>query len=581
MPTSQPTSPKVSTTVSSVSPVSGSRFSLAPYTSCLVGGALLGLAFPTYPFIHLEVLAWIAFVPILFSLKNETRFGGFYRKAYFSMMCFTLVSVWWVALSTPTGGGLMYFAQTFFNTVPLILFFVIRKYIGWRLALWSLPFVWTAWEWRYLDADISFGWITLGNSQSNLTWLIQHIDLFGVWIVSFWIMLFNVLILFAWEKHIDFPFRLKSLAPTEKIKFKNFLKQSSVIAVSMLAFPLFYSAYTFSSATESGTKIPVTIVQPNIDPFSKWANSNRDAVLRRHIEPTDTAAMTTKTELFVWPETAIPYFILMNRALAPYQTLQAAVQRWQTPLLTGLSDATFYSDSTERQVGAKFDKSSGEYYDTFNSSMLMQPATQTAVDSAPVTLKVYHKTELVPFAERVPYMEYLPFLAKWTFDVGGVSSWGRGNTVENFQFITRGNDTVKVCGMICYESIYPDLAAKFVQRGATMLTVITNDGWFSKSYGPYQHAAFAKLRCIETRRAMARCANTGISLFIDKFGRGYGEVPWWEAHVITEPVELNTHLTFYVTHVDYFPALCGVVTLLVLGLTFFQAVRRKGNDLKS
>jgi apolipoprotein N-acyltransferase len=112
-----------------------------------------------------------------------------------------------------------------------------------------------------------------------------------------------------------------------------------------------------------------------------------------------------------------------------------------------------------------------------------------------------------------------------------------------------------------------------------MLTVITNDGWFSKSYGPYQHAAFAKLRCIESRRSMARSANTGISLFIDRYGRPYGEIEWWKIAYTVETLELYDDESFYVQHTDWFPKGCLLVSLLAFVATMFRAVRRKSEIL--
>ena len=117
--------------------------------------------------------------------------------------------------------------------------------------------------------------------------------------------------------------------------------------------------------------------------------------------------------------------------------------------------------------------------------------------------------------------------------------------------------------------------AEFVKNGADFLTIITNDGWFSKSYGPYQHAAFARLRCIETRRWMARSANTGISFFIDKFGRTYGEIPWWTPLTTTENIGLSKELTFYVRHIDWFPKLCLAITIVIIIGTISLHIKRR------
>jgi len=527
---------------------------LSTFRASLIGGALLGLSFVMYPFFHAPFLAWIGFVPILLHLNTQEKFGAYFHATYLSLLCFTLVSVWWVSLSTFLGGFLMYFAQTFFMTIPFVLFYLVRKGLGWHRALWLFPFLWTAWEWIYLDLEISFGWITLGNSHANLWWLIQYVDLFGVWAVSFWIVMLNVLV-------------VKLIESLGKQEIPKLLYASLAV---MFALPLLYSAVVFllPKPEPIGT-IKVAVIQPNIDPFAKWENSNRRAVLEKHIIVSDSAARGG-VDLVIWPETAIPYFILYQRGSEAWERLQSSVARWQAPLLTGFSDAVYYADSTQRQFGAKYDRHAGQYYDTFNSAMMLDSNGNA---------QVYHKMKLVPFAERVPYMEYLPFFSSATFAVAGISSWGVGKDTLNFSFITKSNKCVKVTPLICYESIYPAFTAEFVRRGATMLTVITNDGWFSKSYGPYQHAAFAKLRCIESRRSMARSANTGISLFIDRYGRPYGEIEWWKIAYTVETLELYDDESFYVQHTDWFPKGCLLVSLLAFVATMFRAVRRKSEIL--
>lgn len=528
----------------------------------LLSGILLGVSFPTYPFIRLEPLAWIALVPLLLSIKNEPSIRGFYKQVYVAMLAFVMVAVWWISLSTVLGGVLTYFAQSFFLTIPFVLFYFINNRVGWKPALFSFPFIWTAWEWIYLDMDISFGWLTLGNSQANLYWLVQYVDLFGTWAISFWIILFNVFVVLlveCWQ--------------TEK-EHGAAAKQAAMVAVLMLAPPLAYSAYVFAQPEPVQKQIKVSIIQPNIDPFAKWETMTRQEILDKNIVMSDTAVQKNKPDMILWPETAIPYFILLPDASPYWSWLLTKVNAWKTPLLTGFSDATIYADSTERQAGAKYDALMGKYYDTFNSSMMVRPA-----DPNP---DVYHKMELVPFAERVPYMEYIPLLSKATVKLAGISSWGRGKVLKNMGFRSQAGDSVQVCGLICYESIYPGFTAKFVQKGANFLTVITNDGWFSKSYGPYQHAAFARLRCIETRRAMARCANTGITFFIDRYGRTYGEVPWWEARTTTAPVAIAADKSFYVSYIDLFPKVCtGVAGLLLLSAALLPLVGKSGQAWKA
>ncbi|MCS7012379.1 MAG: apolipoprotein N-acyltransferase [Chloroherpetonaceae bacterium] len=522
----------------------------------VLSGAMLGFAFPTYPFIHLEPLAWIGFVPLLLQLKKSDSFRAFYRTAYLGMFVFVLCSVWWVALSTAVGGALMYVAQSFFLTVPLVVFYFIWKRTSWHIALIALPFIWTAWEWIYLDMEISFGWMTLGNSQSYLFWLIQYADLFGVWAISFWIILFNVCMLVWYERYQQHRMRWKWLA------------ESGMVALLLLLPPLAYSLWVLNAPLPTTDKTAkVAIIQPNIDPFVKWERHQEAFVMQKHYDLTDRALRKEAVDMILYPETTIPFYILEPYNQFHRETLWAKVQEWQTPLLTGFPDVVRYSDSTQRQATARFDRYTGKYYDSFNSSMLI-----TLDSDMP---QIYHKMKLVPFAERVPYLDYLPLLSTITIGVAGISSWGKGNEIKLLQFKTKSGDSLKVCGLICYESIYPGFVAEFVRKGADFLTIITNDGWFGKSYGPYQHAAFARLRCIETRRAMARCANTGVSLFIDRYGRGYGEIPWWKEAFTIAALEIGTGETFYVRHIDAFAKFCVLISgLCIAAALLYQLVEQ-------
>ena len=151
------------------------------YASSVLTGVLLGVSFPSYPFIRLELLAWFALVPLLVSLRNVERAGELFRRVYIAMLLFCLISLWWVTLATFPGGALTILAQAFFLTIPLFGFYAIKKMAGFHFALFSLPFLWVAWEWAYMQQDLSLGWLTFGNSQANLNLMIQYADLTGVW----------------------------------------------------------------------------------------------------------------------------------------------------------------------------------------------------------------------------------------------------------------------------------------------------------------------------------------------------------------------------------------------------------------
>ena len=520
------------------------------YASSVLTGVLLGVSFPTYPFIRLELLAWLALVPLLLSLRNVERAGELFRRVYISMLLFCLISLWWVTLATLPGGLLTILAQAFFLTVPLLFFYAIKKMAGFHFALFSLPFLWVAWEWAYMQQDLSLGWLTLGNCQANLNLMIQYADLTGVWGISFWLVWFNVLMVLA-------------LTGSRKDAFRSV----AIMALMILA-PLLYASSVMpreSSSAAENRQLRVTLVQPDIDPHQKWLHNNSADIMERYYTMTGRAVRENRPDLVMWPETAIPFYILDHAYADDLQTLRSSLRGWNASLLTGFSDIVYYSAAAHPDP-ENTDQSMKRYFDTFNASMLLEPGNGTP--------QIYRKMRLVPFAERVPYVDYFPWLGHLTFSLVGLNGWGKGSDTTIMQLNSTGNGKVKIANIICYESIFPGLVTEFVRKGAEVLTLVTNDGWYATSYGPYQHLAIGTLRCIENRRAMARCANTGLTVVINKYGRIIAEIPWWQEQTLTAEVPLESRLTFYTSNPDLLPKAAAAITGVLFLIAFLKKSRK-------
>jgi apolipoprotein N-acyltransferase len=519
-----------------------------------LSGLLLGISFPTCPSLHLEPLAWIALVPLLLSLESEERFGTFFRKVWVTMFLFSLISLWWVCLATFVGGVLTVFVQSFFSTVPLVAFYHIRKRTGFRFALLALPFIWTGWEWAYMQQDFSLGWLTLGNSQSNFLWMVQYADIFGVWGISLWVMAFNVCVVLLVRGRESVPARAGIVT----------------LMIVMVVSPLLYARQVFLGAgAESGSpSVRVTLVQPNIDPHEKWAGMSAEETIYR-LYSLSRQAMDDKRrpELIIWPETAIPFYIRDPENRFYMNSVRHMVARWNAPLLTGFPDEepVVAASAGGSVAAASVDASAPQARAAYNASMLLLPDSGRE--------QIYRKMRLVPFGERVPYSEYFPWLEKMSFSLSGISSWAKGREATVMTFRSSRGEQVRMANIICYESIFPGLVTQFVRGGAQFLTLVTNDGWYGTSYGPWQHAAIGKLRCIENRRAMARCANTGVTLFYDTCGRTRAETPWWQESTLAADVPLENRMTFYTAHPDLVPLAClGISGALVI----VAAVRKRG-----
>ncbi|UOQ75346.1 apolipoprotein N-acyltransferase [Hymenobacter sp. 5516J-16] len=174
----------------------------------------------------------------------------------------------------------------------------------------------------------------------------------------------------------------------------------------------------------------------------------------------------------------------------------------------------------------------------------------------------------------MPGVEGVPsWLSAFVIDLGGTAG-GLGSQPERTVYRT-ATPGLSVAPVICYESVYGDFVGDYVRQGASLIGIITNDGWWSDSPGHNQHLQYATLRAIETRRDIARSANTGISAFINQKGEITQQTGWWEQAVSRATVHLNTEQTFYVRHGELIGTTCQVLAVLLLLLTVVQAVRSR------
>ena len=177
-------------------------------------------------------------------------------------------------------------------------------------------------------------------------------------------------------------------------------------------------------------------------------------------------------------------------------------------------------------------------------------------------VQFYHKSRLVPGAESLPFGNALAFL-KPVFEHLGGATGAYGNQPDAGVFYSQSG--IGADPVICFESIWGEYVARSVRKGAQFIAVITNDGWWENTSGKDQHLDYAKLRAIETRRWVARSANTGISAFINQRGDVVQQTKWWTKTAIKQDINLNSELTFYVQHGDYLPRAASVIAILLIG----------------
>ena len=518
---------------------------------------LLGLSFPPLP---LGILACTGFVPFFLLVENIQSYGRFFRYSYFTFFLFSLITLYWVGGFTHhkdpylmlAGGGVLLW-QPFFFTLPASLYYFVRKRVSGKYAVLSFPFLWITFEWLYALGEFSFPWLTIGNTQTYQLEKIQYADITGVYGISLWVLALNVLIYLL----------LKTILNVESKK-----KRNTLLAVAVIIFvaPNFYAltvdAKNYSDSNSNSFN--VGIVQPNVDPWEKWEGANtfsgRWDQVQWYLDVIG-KEINDSTDVVVLPESAI--LLNLPSFFQQFSELKRTIDSLNIALITGYAKVKYY-EKENAPVTSSVIKGTNIRYDSFNSILLVEPG-RTEVQS-------YSKMRLVPFAERIPYAEQVPFLIEPMRWGVGISNWGKGS--DSTIFYSRKLNA-KFLAMVCYESIFPEFVASFVNKGAEFLVFITNDSWWGNTSGARQHQQYAVLRAIENRRWVVRCANGGISSFIDPMGRTYDKTDMYIQTYIQHKITPLTEKKFYSQHGDWLARICASITLIIFLFSISYPLFRK------
>lgn len=495
----------------------------------ILSGVTLTAAFPPGP---LSLLAWVALVPLLFSIRNASAKSAF-RLGCLAGLVHYLTLIYWIVVVLGHYGNLNIF-------LSLLALFLLSGYLSLyigafslltisvrqsRLKLLLLPTFWVALEYLRSYLLTGFPWCLLGYTQHKALPVIQIADVFGVYGVSFFIVLVNTFLFNAlsqWKHSRLWP------------KWETIL--TLVIAGSLLTYG--YVTLSRDTTGEVGSpRLRAAIVQANIDQSLKWDPSYQDKTLNTYEKLTRLASATFHPELIIWPETAVPFFFQDHHR---FSRRVLALSRETGEALV------FGAPAYERQKGMT------RYY---NRAYLLNPRGGPGADTAPVSVSRYDKVHLVPFGEYVPLKGLFPFLDKL---VQAAGDFAPGKDPEPLSMNGRSLGV-----LICFEAIFPQLARDLVNKGAAVLINLTNDAWFGKSSAPYQHLSMAVFRCVETRRPMIRAANTGFSAFISPSGKIMSRSDLFSEAVLYGAVATNNKdLTFYTRYGDLFALVLTALSIL-------------------
>lgn len=477
---------------------------------------------------------FVGFIPLL--MLQEERPKRFWLYVMSAFLLWWAITTWWVAIAAVIGIVAAFSIGTALTTSAFMLYdYVLRKSTK-PLAYTVFVTAWIGYEYLFTIGDVSFPWLNLGQGFANSVKLVQWYEYSGIFGGTLWVLVVNLLIFNA----------LKQCRSVKK-----WIAPALAVVV-----PIIWSLAIYYKYQEPAQTATVTIVQPNFNPYNEKFNTDPaelDRIMGNLImeAPEDVDAI-------ILPETAIDRVpegdnINSHPSIMNFRNI-IRMKYPNAAVITGASSQRIYLSPEEASATARTSKS-GIMYDYFNSAMYIDSTED---------VQIHHKSILVVGAEKMPFYKVTKMFDFLTVDLGGITGQLGVDTVRTVFTSANGLTTGTA---ICYESLYGAYFGEFVKNGAQLMFVITNDGWWGNTTGYRNHFSYSRLRAIETRRSIARSANTGISGFINQRGDVIQKLGWDVRGTITDKVHLNDKITFYVVYGDVIARLSGYI--LALSILYF------------
>lgn len=424
--------------------------------------------------------------------------------------------------------------------------YLCKRRLGEAWGQWSLVFFWVTFEYLHMNWELSWPWLTLGNAFAAHPEWVQWYEYTGALGGSVWVLAANSIV-----------YRI----------FRSFTWPKLAWPALLILLPIGLSYGMYYSYEEKIDSVQVAVIQPNIDPWNeKFTNGTQKAQFQKLMRLAQSQAKPD-LDYIVFPETSLPdgLWNFEKDSLPQFLAMRAFLQATpKTKIVIGVSYMELFPEGSNPDtlpISASRYGRTPLFYDDYNSAV--------QIDTS-LNIPLYHKSKLVPGPEAFPFAKYLkPFQDKIFGDLGGMIG-NLGSQKERAAFAAPDRPELKVGPIICYESIYGEFVTGYVQQGASLLFIITNDGWWGNTPGYRQHFQYARLRAIETRRSIARAANTGISGFINQRGDVLVQTPYWQEAAVTQTLNANHDITFYVRFGDYIGraamvlALCSILYFWVM-----------------
>ncbi len=508
----------------------------------VISGILLSLP---WVFPDLSWVLFFAFVPLLIAddlwlyRKESENFKSSFLLGFVAFLIWNILSTWWISYVSFLGMLFITSLNALFMSTVWWLKNKVHQKLGVASGYFSLIVFWITFEFLNHHGLLPWPWLTLGNGFANAVKIIQWYEFTGVLGGSVWILLSNILIFIA----------VKSFSDKKNLKFVK----SACLTVFVITFPIALSLYMYSDYSEKGAIQNVVVLQPNIDPYTeKFSGLNAADQISKLVLLAE-SKITDSTDLVLTPETSLPplwedSLALQSPSLLP---LSRIIQRFpNVSFIAGAITQRKSRNGEQISNTVRLSSDGKSSYDVFNSAVMIDRESE---------VQFRHKNILVAGVESDPFREYFSFLPDYMLDLGGTNG-NLASGKETRVFDSSGGR--KIGAVICFESVFGNHTRQLVKNGANYIVVLTNDGWWKDSPGAWQHFGYSRIRAIETRRSIARSANTGISGLINQRGDVLVKTNMDVCDAVSSEIRMNDSLPFYVGYGDYL----GWISLLLAGM---------------
>jgi apolipoprotein N-acyltransferase len=524
----------------------------------ILSGLLIGAAwFPPFTWV-----IFIAFVPLLI-LTSQIEKSNLKRKkltifilAYFSFLIWNCIDTWWIWYASDGGAVAAIVANSLLMALTYLLYISLNARIQnskFKIQNWILIPIWLSFEYLHCKWELAWSWLTVGNIFAFEHNWVQWYEFTGVSGGTAWVLTVNILL----YQLLQAKFKIQNS------KFKM------AITFAVIIIPILLSQLIIKFSNSQIDKLPaqqVLIVQPNIDPYNDKFNGDFEGQLQKVYNKIKNK-VTAKTNYLELPETFLTEEIWENDIEKTYSIrfLKDSILAKFPDLniVIGATTLRRYDKNEKMPATARAFTNTDIYYDVYN----------TAIQLNKEGIQLYHKSKLVPGVERMPYPAFFKPLEGLAIKLGGTFG-SLGTQDERTVFFNR-DKTVGIAPVVCYESVFGEYVTNYINNGANIIFIITNDGWWRDTPGYKQHLAYARLRAIETRKQIARSANTGVSCVVDELGEIHAEQAWWKEGYIMANINPNSKLTFYVKFGDVLSKVASVLTFMLIGYSIFLRFKKR------